>query len=246
MTRLIKGIAFDFEGPMVEFEKEGHHTAHRLAALDAGIEISHEDALQNIQNLIGGPESLIMQQLWNYGRSRGITPLLTPQEMCARSAHHFSLLFEEIVNGTRKIEPRPGFVKALETVRTMGLKVTIGTSTHVDHFWTYFAKSGLRKLFDPGEVVIADEKSDLRHKPEPDVFLQTARVMGIDPPEQLIFEDSVRGVKAGVAAGSTVVGLTVYDDPRAIIPLYEAGAVRVFCDWREINLFGLIENLESR
>ncbi|MBI4994669.1 hypothetical protein HZC21_03430, partial [Candidatus Peregrinibacteria bacterium] len=51
--------------------------------------------------------------------------------------------------------------------------------------------------------------------------------------------------QAAIAAGSPVIGLTVYKHPRAIIPLLEAGAIRVFVDWREINIPALIRNLNE-
>ncbi|WP_417671339.1 HAD family hydrolase [Roseibium sp.] len=45
-------------------------------------------------------------------------------------------------------------------------------------------------------------------KPAPDLFLMTADKLGAAPEECLVLEDSVNGVKAGVAAGMTVWGFT--------------------------------------
>ena len=46
-----------------------------------------------------------------------------------------------------------------------------------------------------------------RGKPHPDIYLYAARKMGIDPASAIVVEDSVLGVRAGVAAGATVIGL---------------------------------------
>jgi len=46
-----------------------------------------------------------------------------------------------------------------------------------------------------------------RGKPYPDIFLYAARQFRVDPAECLVIEDSVGGVRAGVAAGMTVIGL---------------------------------------
>ncbi len=46
-----------------------------------------------------------------------------------------------------------------------------------------------------------------RGKPHPDLFLHAAAVMAVDPSRALVIEDTPTGVRAGVAAGMTVVGL---------------------------------------
>ncbi|PWJ53134.1 haloacid dehalogenase superfamily, subfamily IA, variant 3 with third motif having DD or ED [Quadrisphaera granulorum] len=45
-----------------------------------------------------------------------------------------------------------------------------------------------------------------RTKPAPDVYLQAAQVLGVDPRRCAVVEDSPAGVRAGVAAGATVFG----------------------------------------
>ena len=80
-------------------------------------------------------------------------------------------------------------------------------------------------------------------KPAPDVFLETARRMGIDPKNQLVFEDSPNGVRAAIAAGSRAIGMPVVIRGSAVAALVDAGAARIFFDWREINASALITNL---
>lgn len=46
-----------------------------------------------------------------------------------------------------------------------------------------------------------------RGKPHPDIFLYAARQFQVDPAQCLVIEDSIGGVRAGVAAGMTVIGL---------------------------------------
>lgn len=244
-TKKIRGVTFDAEGVLFEFEREGHHAAHRLAAKDAGLELSHEEAVECIPNLCGGPSKLIAQQIHGLITSRGITPKLAPEEIQELSRRYFVELFYEIQTGERKIKPRPGFLETLAVLRDAGMNVMVGSSTWQEEFWVYWKKTGLDQVFRPEEIVLADEKSGIRHKPEPDIFLETAKRLGIDPAEQLVVEDSLRGVKAARAAESPVVGMTVYDVPWTIVPLYNEGALRVFCDWREVNFLSLIANLNG-
>ena len=53
-------------------------------------------------------------------------------------------------------------------------------------------------------------------KPEPECFIKGAEIIGCQPEECLIFEDSVKGLKAANAAGGKVVGLTTTND-RAVV-----------------------------
>jgi beta-phosphoglucomutase-like phosphatase (HAD superfamily) len=43
-----------------------------------------------------------------------------------------------------------------------------------------------------------------RGKPAPDLFLYAARKMGVRPERTLVIEDSLTGIRAGLAAGMTV------------------------------------------
>jgi beta-phosphoglucomutase-like phosphatase (HAD superfamily) len=45
----------------------------------------------------------------------------------------------------------------------------------------------------------------LRSKPHPDIFLEAAHRMGVDPADCLVVEDSTAGVRAAVTAGMKVV-----------------------------------------
>lgn len=67
-------------------------------------------------------------------------------------------------------------------------------------------------------------------KPAPDLFLLAAERMGILPSQTLVIEDSVPGVRAGVAAGMTVWGFcgTHHDQDTHIPILKNLGAEKVY------------------
>ena len=59
----------------------------------------------------------------------------------------------------------------------------------------------------PDVCVTADDPRLKRGKPFPDPFLLAAKDLGIDARKAVIFEDSPSGIKAAVAAGSTVIAV---------------------------------------
>ena len=57
----------------------------------------------------------------------------------------------------------------------------------------------------PEVLITADDIEN--GKPDPEPFLKAAEIMGIDPRECVVFEDSVAGIKAGLTSGATVIGV---------------------------------------
>ncbi|MDQ2844687.1 MAG: HAD family phosphatase [Acidobacteriota bacterium] len=62
---------------------------------------------------------------------------------------------------------------------------------------------GLRRYF---EIAVSGLEVS-RPKPFPDIYLEAARRLGVDPQHTIVFEDSPTGLRAGVDAGMLVVGV---------------------------------------
>ncbi len=70
-----------------------------------------------------------------------------------------------------------------------------------------------------------------RSKPAPDVYLAAAAALGVQPTRCVVVEDTVTGVRAGVAAGATVFGYSPNEAGHdAPAQLRAAGAVTIFTD----------------
>lgn len=93
-------------------------------------------------------------------------------------------------------------------------------------------KVGLRPYFE--DRVFSGH--DLpRSKPYPDVYLAAALHLGVDAAHCVVVEDTVTGVRAGVAAGATVLGYSPEgaDSPHAQ-SLREVGAAHCMSDMAEL------------
>jgi pseudouridine-5'-monophosphatase len=60
-------------------------------------------------------------------------------------------------------------------------------------------------------IVAGDHPAVKTGKPAPDIYIEAARQLGVDPKECLVFEDALSGVRSGKAAGCSVVAIP---DPR--------------------------------
>lgn len=92
---------------------------------------------------------------------------------------------------------------------------------------------GILDYFEP-HIFSATQVS--RGKPAPDLFLFAAAEMGVEPADCLVIEDSVHGVKAGVAAGMRVLGFTGagHCRPGHAERLTAAGAAATFQHMRDL------------
>jgi beta-phosphoglucomutase-like phosphatase (HAD superfamily) len=92
---------------------------------------------------------------------------------------------------------------APDQVRRIALDrpVAIASSSHPEIIAAAVEALGLREVM--GAIVSSDEVP--LGKPAPDVYLLAATRLGIAPDRCLVVEDSVNGVRAGKAAGMTVV-----------------------------------------
>jgi beta-phosphoglucomutase-like phosphatase (HAD superfamily) len=79
--------------------------------------------------------------------------------------------------------------------------VAIASSSHRAVIDAAVEALGLHDVL--GAVVSSDEVP--AGKPAPDVYLRAASLLGVDPARCLVVEDSLNGVRAGKAAGMTVV-----------------------------------------
>jgi trehalose 6-phosphate phosphatase len=94
----------------------------------------------------------------------------------------------------------------LRELRALGVKTGLVTSSK--HGGEVVRLAGLSSLFD----VVVDgntaEERHLRGKPDPDIFLEAARALGVRPERAVVVEDAAAGVEAGRRGGfACVVGV---------------------------------------
>lgn len=95
---------------------------------------------------------------------------------------------------------KPGAGEFLQRLKQRGLRLGIATSNARELAEAVLQALHVREYFD----VVRTSCEVARGKPAPDVYLQAAEDLGVDPSECLVFEDVPSGILAGKRAGMTV------------------------------------------
>ncbi|OJU89180.1 MAG: HAD family hydrolase [Burkholderiales bacterium 66-5] len=132
-----------------------------------------------------------------------------------------------------ELQAMPGAVQAVRTLHArLGGRIACASGADLAKVQMQLAQVGLAPYF--GAHVFSGH--DLpASKPAPDVYLAAAASLGVAPGRCLVVEDTAIGVRAGVAAGATVVG---FCPPQGAVnteaQLREAGAVHVLADMHQL------------
>lgn len=92
------------------------------------------------------------------------------------------------------------------------LPMAVATGATSDICLPILKTLGIFDWFDT--VVAADHVS--KHKPEPDVFLEAARRIGVEPARCLVYEDADPGIEAARRAGMEYIDVRTRYQPRRV------------------------------
>jgi len=119
-------------------------------------------------------------------------------------------LFRELYK--KDVQALEGLIPFLAKLKKDGIPRAIATSApraNVD-FTLQYTDMGV--FFD----TILDEAFVSKGKPDPEIYLKSAKALGFDPKNCIVFEDSLSGIEAGKAAGCKVVGVTTTHSPEEL------------------------------
>lgn len=139
-------------------------------------------------------------------RNSEIFPILfnrdVPRDEWLAYEHEKEGLYRELSRG--RLTPMNGLHELIEVLRAENIAIALATSAPKANVVHTLAELELAAEFPV--IVRGDEVG--RGKPAPDVFIEAARRLGVDPRDCLVFEDAPMGIEAAHAAGMRVVALT--------------------------------------
>lgn len=191
---MIKAVVFDMDGVLID-AKEWHYDALNRALKLFGVEISRADHLTTFDGL----------------PTRRKLEMLTVTDGLPRELHGFindlkQKYTMEIVNARCK----PTFVHeyALARLSQRGLKLAVASNSVRNSVVSMMNKSGLEKYLD---IMLSNEDVS-RPKPDPEIYLEAMRKLGVSADETLIVEDNEHGIRAARASGAHVLVVSDVSD----------------------------------
>lgn len=102
-----------------------------------------------------------------------------------------------------EVQAKPGAAEYISFLKEKGMKLGVATSNERTLAYAALTPHGFAEKID--SVWTSGEVN--KGKPAPDVYLKVAEELGVSPQHCLVFEDTPNGMRAGKAAGMTVIGV---------------------------------------
>ncbi len=144
--------------------------------------------------------------------------------------------FKQIVD-EKGLSFLPHVEQLLQQLRNAHLKTALATGANAEKLQFIFDKLPLRQYFDV--FVTADDVS--QGKPDPEVFLQAARKLGVTPASCVVMEDAANGLEAAKKGGMRCIALTTTRGADQL-----QGADLIINDYGELDLLHWLEEQQSQ
>ena len=185
-----KAFIFDLDGVIVDTAKY-HYLAWKKIADKLAIDFTHEH-----NELLKG-----------VSRVRSLDIILELGKIEASQEDKNKWLFEKNENYLSYLvdmdnsEILPGVMPILDYLKEQKQLIALGSASK--NARPILEKTGILSYFD----AIVDGNDVSNAKPDPEVFLIAAKLLGVKPEDSIVFEDSVAGVQAANIGGMTSVGI---------------------------------------
>lgn len=99
--------------------------------------------------------------------------------------------------------PQPGLLDLITMLNTHNIKMAVASSSALDQIEAVLGGLGIRQHF----AAVVSGQFVPRGKPYPDMFLEAAKKLAVNPKNCVVLEDAQTGVEAGKAAGAIVIAV---------------------------------------
>jgi beta-phosphoglucomutase family hydrolase len=185
----ITAVIFDMDGLMIETEHI-HSQAFEHVLRKHGIEPEfNNDRIIHRPGRTGPENWRIFKE--KHGLEDEVDSLLTE----SRAVFKILLL--------QHMTPKEGLLSLIKKLQENNFKLALGSSASLKRINLILQKFGLFDIFD----AIVSGENVKRGKPYPDIYLEVAKKLNINPENCLVLEDAESGIWAAHAAGMKIIAV---------------------------------------
>ncbi len=180
------GVILDMDGVILDSEPIHLEATNRvLKKFGAKLSYGENISLQGIAEI---PYWKILMD--RFGFSEDVTVLIKEKEK-----HMLDIL------SRKELAPSEGLLEFLRALRKRRIPIGLASSSQLNQINFILRKLGLREFFSA--ITSGEEVSE--GKPEPRIYLETARRLGVPPQRCVAIEDSRNGLISAKRAGMKVI-----------------------------------------
>ena len=199
----IRAIIFDLDGVICSTDRY-HYLAWKALADRLGIPFDEQK-----NKLLRGVSRMDSLEIILGNRSSHFS-----EQEKLELAEEKNRIYREYLQTMRPSDLSEDTRYTLQTLRKRGYLLAIGSSSKNTR--QILAQLGLEHFFD----AVADGTQITRSKPDPEVFLLAASLLGIPPEQAIVIEDAESGVQAAKAGHFRVIGIrSKENDPNSDITI---------------------------
>ena len=188
---MIKGILFDLDGVLV-FTDEYHYLAWKEVFDEEGLRFDRE--MNNKLRGVSRRDSLEIVL-----KENGANMSEQRKQRILKSKNDIYVAFLNERLSPDCIDPKTR--SALEEFHRRGIKLAVGSSSK--NAKLILEKTGISNMFD----AICDGTMISNSKPDPEVFIKAASMIGLEPKDCMVVEDGEAGIIAAKRGGFTPVAI---------------------------------------
>jgi len=183
---MLKAVIFDVDGTLLDTERI-YMQAWKEAAAEQGY-VMPDELLRKTRAVDAKVAARIFEEEIGNGFSYAETRPIRVR------------IAEEIIERESPVL-KPGVLELLAYLENKDIRLAVASSTNTKTTKEHLAINGIADRF---EVIVGGDMIE-KGKPNPDIFLKAAQLLGEAPEDCIVVEDSPAGIKAGTAAGMKAV-----------------------------------------